>query len=309
MQNLLGEEAMKLFLKMRSENISPTDHTLTSMLHACGSLAILQEGRQLHALVYKFGSTCNVFIASALVDMYSKCGCVDESRHAFDQTIKKNAILWTAMISGYAQNGRGHESLELFDSMLDQGFVPDHICFTSVLIACNHAGLLERGVAYFDQMTSVHNLIPRLDQYGCLIDLYTRKGHLRKAKEIIEGMPFEPNTVMWSSFLRSCKVYGEIELALVAAKELLKMEPHSVVPYITLARVYAGAGLWNEVGMIRESMQRDKIRKDATGWSWIQIDKEVRCFSVLDKSCLQSQDICIELEKLNMGLRETEYVY
>ncbi|XP_047332134.1 pentatricopeptide repeat-containing protein At2g13600-like [Impatiens glandulifera] len=308
-QNRLGEEALKLFLKMRSENINPTDHTLTSILDACGNLAILQEGRQLHSLVYKFGSICNVFVASALVDMYSKCGCMDESRSAFDQTIEKNRILWTAMISGYAQNGRGHESLELFDRMIDQGFIPDHLCFTSVLIACNHAGLLERGLTYFDQMKSVYNLIPRLDQYGCLIDLYARKGHLMKAKEIMEEMPFEPNSVMWSSFLRSCKVYNEIELASVAANELSKMEPSSAVPYITLASIFAGAGLWNEVGKIRESMKHDKIRKGITGWSWIQIDKEVRCFSVLDKSCLQSQDICIELEKLNVGLRETGYVH
>ncbi|GAB4826036.1 hypothetical protein Ancab_008905 [Ancistrocladus abbreviatus] len=179
--------------------------------------------------------------------MYSKCGSIDEARSIFDQTIHKNCILWTSMISGYAQSGRGSEGLKLFDHFVtEEGFEPDHICFTTILSACNHAGFLDRGIQYFNKMKKDHGLVPKLDQYACLVDLYARKGHLRKAKELMEEMPFTPNDIMLSSFLSSCRIYGAVELARETAEDLFKMQPHNVAAYVTMARIYAEAGSWDE---------------------------------------------------------------
>ncbi|KAA8546636.1 hypothetical protein F0562_003133 [Nyssa sinensis] len=190
-QNLYGEEALMLFMEMRNGNLSPTDHTLTSILNACGRLTVLQQGRQVHTLVTKMGSNCNVFVVCALIDMYSKCGSIDEARCIFDETVEKNNVLWTSMIMGYAQSGRGLDGLGLFDYLVtEEGFVPDYVCFTAVLTACNHAGFLDRGIEYFNKMRRDYGLVPKLDQYACLVDLYARNGHLRKAKELMEEMPF-----------------------------------------------------------------------------------------------------------------------
>ena len=269
-RNLYSDEALKLFMEMRKMSLSPNDHTLTSVLNACGSLTILQQGEQVHSLVTKMGSESNVFVASALIDMYSKCGSIDEAHCVFDQTLEKNAVLWTSMIIGYAQSGRGLEALELFDHLVTkEGIKPDHICFTAVLTACNHAGFLERGIEYFNKMVKDYELVPELDQYACLVDLYARNGHLRKAKELMEKMPYTPNYVMWSSFLGFCKVYGEVELGRVAAEKLIEMEPYNAAPFITLAHIYARAGLWTEVAEVRKLMQRKEIRK-SSGWSrWL----------------------------------------
>ncbi|XP_052195967.1 pentatricopeptide repeat-containing protein At2g13600-like [Diospyros lotus] len=303
-QNLFGEEALKLFIQMQKYSISPTDHTLTSILNACGCLAVLQQGRQFHALVIKMGSTCNVFVACSLIDMYSKCGSIDEARCVFDQAVKKNSVLWTSMISGYTQCGRGSCGLELFDYLVTkEGLMPDHVCLTAVLSACNHAGFLDRGIDYFNRMRRDYGLIPDLDQYACVIDLYARQGHLKKAKGLMEEMPFRPNSVIWSSFLHSCKVYGEIELGKQAALQLFKMEPQNAVPYITLASIYAGAGLWSEVAKTRKLLNLKEMKKN-TGWSWVEIGKEVHLFSVGDISHPQSPEIYVELEKLNSEMRE-----
>ncbi|CAL5391840.1 unnamed protein product [Camellia sinensis] len=307
-RNLYGKEALKLFVEMRNDNLSPTDHTLTSILNACGSLSVLQQGRQLHALLTKMGSSCNMFVASALIDMYSKCGCIDEARSVFDQTVKKNSVMWTSMISGYAQSGRALDGLELFDYLLkEEGFMPDHVCFTAVLTACNHAGFLERGAEYFNKMRRDYCLVPELDQYACLIDLHARTGHLKRAKELMEEMPSASNSVIWSSFLSSCKVYGEVELGREAAHKLFKMEPQSAVPYIMLANIYAGAGLLSEMVKIRKLMKLRGIKKPA-GWSWIEMGKGVHFFFVDDISHLQSQEIYAELEKLNLEMREAGYM-
>ncbi|GMN34142.1 hypothetical protein TIFTF001_004530 [Ficus carica] len=271
-QNLYGEEALKLFSEMRNMNLSPNDHTLTSVLNACGSLTILQQGKKMHSLVTRMGAESNVFVASALIDMYSKCGSIDEAHSVFDQTVEKNTILGTSMIMGYAQSGRGSEALELFDHLVaEDWFKPDHVCFTAVLTACNHIGFLEGGICYFNKMINNYRLIPAIDQYACLVDLYARNGHLRKAKELMEEMPFSPSYVMWSSFLGFCKEHGEVELGREAAEHLIKMESRNAAPFIILAHIYAQAGLWTEVAEVKNLIQQKAIKKKCVGWSrWLK---------------------------------------
>lgn len=267
-QNLYGEEALRLFAEMRNMNLSPNEHALTSVLNACGNLTVLQEGRKVHSLAKKRGSESNVFVASTLIDMYSKCGCIDEARCVFDQTVEKNTIMWTSMITGYAQSGRGSEALELFDHLAaEECFKPDHVCFTAVLTACNHVGFLEGGINYFNKMINDYGLIPEIDQYACLVDLYARNGHLREAKELMEEMPCSASYVMWTSFLGFCKEHGEVELGREAAEHLIKMEPRNAAPFITLAHIYARAGLWSEVAEVRNLMQRKTIKKKSVGCS------------------------------------------
>ncbi|CAL0309780.1 unnamed protein product [Lupinus luteus] len=271
-KNLYSEDALKLFVEMRKKNVSPTDHTLSAILNACSNLAMLLQGRLVHSLVIKMGSQRNVFVASALIDMYSKGGDIDAAEFVLAETSKKNSVLWTSIIMGYAQCGRGSEALELFDRLLsERTLVPDHICFSAVLTACNHAGFLDKGVEYFNKMTTNYGLSPDIDQYACLIDLYARNGNLRKARDLIEQMPCDPNYVIWSSFLSSCKIYGDVELGSEAANQLIKMEPCNAAPYITLAHIYARKGLWNEVAEIRSLMHKRRIRKPA-GWSSVEVD-------------------------------------
>ncbi|OVA06807.1 Pentatricopeptide repeat [Macleaya cordata] len=307
-QNLLGEEALRLFTKMRKDGLCPTDYTFGSVLNACGSLTILQQGRQIHSLLTKTGSDRNVFVASSLIDMYSKCGTIDEARKIFDQTIQRNNVLWTSMITGYAQSGRGEDALELFENLVREGLKPDRICFTAVLTACNHGGFLDKGIEYLNKMKTYFGLVPELDQFACMVDLYGRNGHLRKARELMEEMPFEPNAVIWTSFLGSCRVHREVELGREAAKQLLKLEPNSPAPYVTLANIYADAGMWEEVKEVRKMMKEKGMRKSG-GWSWVEIEQKFHVFSVNDTSHPQMQEIYAELYKLYFEMREAGYTH
>lgn len=302
--NLLGEEALKLFMKMHNENVSVSQHSLTSILDACGALTVLQQGKQIHALVTKTGSDQNTFVIGALINMYSKCGNINEASHVFNQTVHKNNILWTSMMSAYAQSGRGLDALEIFDHLVMEkeiDFTPDHVCFTVVLTACNHSGLLEKGVEYFEKMRS-YNLAPEIDQYACLIDLYARKGDLESARKVFDEMPFEGNAVMWSCFLSCCKEYGNVELGREAAYKLFELEPCSPVPYLILADICGAAGLWSEVGNIRKMMSENGVRKCVAGWSWVEVDNEVHVFCVGDVSHVRSDDIYLELEKVSLEM-------
>ncbi|KNA06271.1 hypothetical protein SOVF_182680 [Spinacia oleracea] len=272
--NLYVENAVRLFLHMRNQGISSTDFTMSSILHASGRLSVIQVGRQVHGLVMKFGFLTNLFVLSSLIDMYSKSGSIDEARYVFDQTTEKNNVLWTSMVSGYAQSGRPTEALDLFDHMVGKGFLPDHICFTAVLSACNHAGLLDRAVEHFNKMIKDYDLSPTLDQYSCLIDLYARQGYLTKAIQLMEEMPFDPNHVTLSSLLSCCRTYGAVELGREVANRLLALQPHNSAAYLTMARMYSEAGLWDEAANIRKLMKPKGVEKCAA-WSWVEVDKEL----------------------------------
>lgn len=306
-QNLYGEEALKLFVEMRASNLSPTDHTLTSVLNACGCLTVLEQGRQLHSLVTKMGSESNVFVVCSLLDMYSKCGSVDEAFYLFNQTVEKNSVLSTSMIMAFAQCGRGSEALKLFESLLsEEGFLPDHVCFTAVLTACNHAGLLNEAVEYFNKMSCEYRLDPQIDHYACLIDLYARNGNVEKAKQLMEQMPYKSNYVMWCSLLGACKVHEEVELGKEVAYRLIEMDPSNAAPYVTLAHIYARTGLWTQLGEIRRQMQQKRVRKSA-GWSWIEIDKKTHVFSVADAAHPKSCEIYSKLDQLNLDMKAAEH--
>ncbi|KAH1219270.1 putative pentatricopeptide repeat-containing protein [Glycine max] len=279
-KNLYSEDTLKLFVEMRGKNLNPTDHTLCTILNACNSLAVLFQGRQVHSLVIKMGSEGNVFVASALNDMYSKGGNSDEAQCVLDQTSKKNNVLY--------------HGLEL---------IPDHICFTAVLTACNHAGFLDKGVEYINKMTTNYGLSPDIDQYACLLDLYAGNGNLSKARDLMEEMPYDPNYVIWSSFFSSCKIYGDVELGREAADQLIKMKPGNAAPHLTLAHIYARKGLWNEVAEVRRLMQQRRIRKPA-GWSWVEVDKQIHVFAVDDVTHQQSNEIYRELEYIYLGIIE-----
>ncbi|MED6163664.1 hypothetical protein PIB30_082190 [Stylosanthes scabra] len=302
--NLYYDDALELFVEMWQRDLGVTDHTLCSVLNACGGLAALLQGRQVHSIVVKMGSEQNVFVASALIDMYSKGGDIGEARAVLDQASNKNSVLWTSMITAYAHSGRGSDALELFDHLLmEKELIPDHVCFTAILTACNHAGFLDKGVEYFNKMSTIYQLSPDIDQYACLIDLYARNGNLRRARDLMAEMPYDPNNVIWGSFLNSCKIHGDVELGREAADHLIKMEPCNAAPYLTLAQIYAKKGLWKEVAEVRSLMQRRRIRKPA-GWSWIEVDKKLHVFAVDDVTHQQSIEIYVELEKIYLGIIE-----
>ncbi|KAM7519809.1 hypothetical protein LguiB_018771 [Lonicera macranthoides] len=123
---------------------------------------------------------------------------------------------------------------------------------------------------------------------------------------LMNQLPFKPISVVWSSFLRTCKVFGELELRREAAYKLFELLPHSVVPYLTLANLYAGDDLWSKVDEMRRLMILKGLRK-SSGWSWIEIEKKVNVFLVGDLSHLHTWEIYVELDNLIMKIKDICY--
>lgn len=137
-------EALELFHQMRSDSISLDAVTLVSVLSTCASLSALRVGSSLHAFSIKGGlQSSSVYVGTALLNFYAKCGDVKSARIVFDGMAEKNSITWSAMIGGYGMQGDGSGSLALFSDMLKENLELNEVIFTTILSACSQWGGLE----------------------------------------------------------------------------------------------------------------------------------------------------------------------
>jgi len=266
-------EALDLFTRM-VQQLQPDDATLAVTLSACGAIGALDFGRKVHSFVRdgvnSFGESISVF--NALVDMYAKCGAVEEAYETFGNMKKKNVVSWNVMILGLASHGNGEEALALFTRMLRENVErPDEITFLGVLCACSHGGLVDEGRGYFEIMNRDYNIKPTIKHYGCMVDLLGRAGFVVEAYKLIKSMPVECNAIIWRTLLAACRNYGNVELGEKVRKHLMELEPDHSGDYVLLANMYASTGQWNEMSKERRSMQERKVRKPEPGNSFIGI--------------------------------------
>lgn len=304
-QNSDGDEALNLYKKMKRAGFPPDQSTLTSVLRACTGLALLELGRQVHVHVIKFDQ--DLILNNALLDMYCKCGNLKDANFVFTRMLEKDVISWSTMIAGLAQNGFSREALNLFQSMKDYGAKPLYITILGVLFACSHAGLVEDGWYYFQSMKKLFGIDPGREHYGCIIDLLGRAGKLDRAIKLIHEMGFEPDAVTWRALLGACRVHRNVDLAIFAAKQILKLDPEDAGTYILLSNIYANSQRWDEVAEVRRTMKAKGVRKEP-GCSWIEVNKKIHAFILGDNSHPQIDEINSHLNQLIHRLMGLGYV-
>ncbi|WOL04080.1 hypothetical protein Cni_G12801 [Canna indica] len=313
-QNGEDEEALKLFLQLKRQSIWPTHYTFGNILNACANLANLQLGQQAHTHVMKHGfrfeagTEPDIFVGNSLIDMYLKCGLIDDGGKAFDKMMARDKVSWNAMIVGYAQNGRAEEALHLFRRMLLSGETPDHVTMIGVLSGCSHAGLVEEGRHYFWSMTEEYGLVPSQDHYTCMVDLLGRAGHLKEVEKFIHEMPIAPDAVLWGSLLAACRLHRDVEIGEWAASKLFELNPQNSGPYVLLSNMYAEMERWVDVSRIRRLMRTRGVTKQP-GYSWIEIGSKVHVFMVKDKRHPLRREICgilkvlkIQMDRINLNI-------
>eukprot|EP01018_Ginkgo_biloba_P023998 Gb_36142 [translate_table: standard] len=289
-QNGHFDEALKIFQQMQLTGVKPNSDTFNSVLPACANLAALENGKEVHKEMIRSGFPSDVFAGSALVDMYAKCGTIEEACQVFEKMPVRNVVSWTAMIVGYAMHGYGKEALQLFDQMRDSGTKPDHVTFVGVLSACCHAGLVDYGWQYFNCMRKYYHITPAMEHYCCMVDLLGRAGRLDEAQDFINKMPIKPNAVVWGSLLGACRLHSNVELGEYVAERLFELDPVNDAPYVLLSNIYAGVGRWDEINKVRHVMKARGVKKKP-GCSWIEVNKRVYTFVVGDRSYPQRKKI------------------
>eukprot|EP01018_Ginkgo_biloba_P001307 Gb_24666 [translate_table: standard] len=276
-QSGLGDKALKLFRQMQLAAVQPNSKTFASLLPACANLAALERGKEVHEAIIRSGFHSDVFVGSALVDMYAKCGNIGYARKLFDKMPQRDVVSWTVMIAGYAMHGCGKEALRVFEQMQHSGTNPDQVTFLGVLSACCHAGLVDEGKQYFASMSQYYCITPAMEHYGCMVDLLGRCGHLDEAQYFINKMPIKPDATVWVCLLGACKIHNNIELGKHVAEFIFDLNPENAAPYVLLSNIFAAAGRWDDIEKVRKMMKDRRVRKKP-GCSWIEVNKQVHAF-------------------------------
>ncbi|XP_027342905.1 pentatricopeptide repeat-containing protein At1g05750, chloroplastic [Abrus precatorius] len=301
------EEALECFREMQLAGVAPDYVTVIAVLAACANLGTLVLGMWVHRLVMAQDFRNNVRVCNSLIDMYSRCGCIELAHQVFDRMPQRTVVSWNSIVVGFAVNGLADEALNFFNSMQKEGFEPDGVSYTGALTACSHAGLIDEGLRIFDKMKRVRRIVPRIEHYGCLVDLYSRAGRLEDALDVIKNMPMKPNKVVLGSLLAACRTQGEVELAENVTNYLIELHPEGESIYVLLSNIYAAVGKWDGANKVRRRMKDRGIQKKP-GFSSIEIDSSIHKFVAGDKSHEENDCIYSVLGLLSFELQLCGYV-
>ncbi|PON46118.1 Tetratricopeptide-like helical domain containing protein [Parasponia andersonii] len=300
-QKGLYKMVMRLLNSMVAENVRPDNITMVCLVSGAAEIGALDQGEWIHGLVVRMQMKVDAFLGSALIDMYCKCGTVEKAFLVFQGVTKKDVTIWTTMITGLAFHGYGNKALDLFFTM-QQDVMPNEVTFVAVLTACTHSGLVDEGLDIFDSMKKKFGIEPGVEHYGCLVDLLGRSGRLAEAKDVIEKMPMKPSQFIWGAMLSACRARGDMELAEIASRELLKLEPEKEGGYVLLSNIYASCERWNHSDMIREVMESRGVKKTA-GCSSVVLDGLAHKFIAADSRHPRWPDIFSILRSLNSEMK------
>ncbi|GMG99047.1 hypothetical protein Nepgr_000887 [Nepenthes gracilis] len=271
-------EAMELFRVLRDSSIQVVDGFLLSgLIGVFADFAFVEQGKQMHAYAIKVPSGLHLSVMNSVVDMYLKCGLVEEAEQFFNEMPTRNVVSYSTMITGYGKHGLGKEAILIFNEMLVENVRPDQVSYLAILSACSHSGLTDECQHYFLRLCNDRWIKPKLEHYACVVDLLGRAGRLKEAKNLIDNMPLKPDIGIWQTLLSSCKVHGYLEMGKEVGQILLSLDSDNPVNYVLMSNLYANAGCWKECEKIREVVKRKRLRKEA-GQSWVEIDKEFHFF-------------------------------
>lgn len=307
-QNERFGEAIGVFRRMLEDgSVQPNEVTLVSVLSACANLGALDLGKWIDRYIGRKTMHLGLFLGNALSDMYAKCGCIAEASKVFDQMSERDVISWSIIVTGTAMHGQWKEAIAAFHQMLSQGVQPNDITFMGILSACTHAGLVDEGLQYFDRMSRVFAIDPKVEHYGCVVDLLSRAGRLDEAEDMISSMRVPPNAIVWGALLGGCRIYGDVDRGTRVAHKILHLDPGHSGSYVYLANVYASTGKLEEAAKYRLWM-RDKGVVKTPGCSWIEVDNAVCEFFMGDRSHPRSDEIYAKISLLGSRMKLAGYV-
>ncbi|KAM1543508.1 hypothetical protein ACFX15_012670 [Malus domestica] len=301
-QNGMSDEAMVLFDGMKEAGVNPDKITLVGVLSACASIGALELGKWIDTYATERGLQHEIYVGTALIDMYAKCGSLATALRVFEDMPQKNEVSWNAMISALAFHGRAHEAISLFKRMTEgsASVRPNDITFVGLLSACVHAGLVDKGRQLFNLMSSSFGLVPKIEHYSCMVDLLSRAGLVHEAWDFIQKMPEKPDQVVLGALLGACRKCKNVDVSEQVLQLLLELEPANSGNYVISSKIYANSEMWDDSARMRMLMRQRGVSK-TPGCSWIGNEDQLHEFhsgegstEILDVIKLLYEDLKIE---------------
>ncbi|KAH8950713.1 hypothetical protein BDL97_10G099700 [Sphagnum fallax] len=256
-----GQKALDLFQRMKQEEVQPDPVTFVGVLNACAIIGAIEEGRCIHAHTIQSGCDSDGYVATSLIDMYAKCGSLEDAQKVFNKMPAHNIASWNAMLGGYAMHGHAEKALGQFEQMCEAGVEISSVTFLCLLAACSHAGTVDEGIHYLESMGSVYDISVAVENYARVVDLLGHAGCLHDTEDLINTMSCEPNVVVWKALFAACRLHGNVEMGERIGKLVIALDPGNVIGYVLLSNIYAAAGKWDLRENIQRQMSERGVRK------------------------------------------------
>ncbi|XP_024545216.1 pentatricopeptide repeat-containing protein At4g18520, chloroplastic-like [Selaginella moellendorffii] len=240
-QSQAPDMALAFLSSMKREGHSPNASTYAAAIKACAKMAAVDAGRKLYLQACKAELGEDSAVACAAIDFYGKCGSMVAAKQVFDcvtkiPSNKSDPVIWSSLISGYSHNGDAPRVFDLFETMRKERVKPDSITFLSVLAACSHAGIVDRGKELFFSMSSPeYGLKPAMEHYNCVIDMLGRANRLDDAFLLAKTMPWKPSVEIWTTLLDASRKWGNLRVGRAAFQAIKGMDERNSASYVLMA--------------------------------------------------------------------------
>lgn len=248
-QKLAKPFGLELLAQLQQGGSSPTPQTLNKIISSCATSTSLDLGISLHAVVIKLGFCSNIYICSALVDMYGKCGSLANAQKQFDEMSDRNVVTWNSLISGYLQAELPKRAIGLFLEMLKVGVVPTPFSLSGALVGCSQLEAEELG-AQVHGLSLKTGLCYNVVVGTGLIDMYSKCCSVNDSRRVFNQMP-ERNVITWTSMVTGYAQNGQSDEAMILAREMLRLglKPNYVT-YNSLFSSFSSPDFWDHCRQI-----------------------------------------------------------
>lgn len=285
-KNMCERETFALFSKMGREGIQPDPTTYTCTLSACASTSNLEFGRQLHSQIVKTVPRTDIFIDSALINLYAKCGKLESAERIFDNSTDRNSASWTAIISGFSLHGFIDKSVKLFNQMRTMVLSTDEITIVALISGCYTLPGLCLG-------NQLHSLCLKKGQISAtvvsnsLIAMYAKYNIISSAKSVFDSMLVK-DIISWTSMITAYSQMGDV----THARDVFdKMPERNIVTWNAILDTYVQHGYEEGIKLYRIMLRENKIRPNCV------------TFATLFKGCVDVADIKVGNQIFNQSVK------
>lgn len=219
------KEAVEVLKLLVSKCVAVDLPRFVQLMHQCGENKALEEAKTVHEHVMRSMSPISVFTYNRILEMYGRCGSMDDAFAVFDKMSERNLSTWDIMITWLAKNDLGEDAIDLFTRFKEAGLKPDGQMFISVFSACAAVGDISEGMLHLESMSKDYGIVPSMEHYVSVVDMLGRTGHLDEVMEFVEKMPLEPSVGIWETLMNLCRIHGHTELGDRCAELVEQLDP------------------------------------------------------------------------------------
>ncbi|PWA97178.1 pentatricopeptide repeat (PPR) superfamily protein [Artemisia annua] len=282
------KEAVQVLGLLIQNGVSVDVPRFLFFMNQCGEAQALKQAKQVHEF----------FVSNKVLEMFSKCGCMEDAYSVFDKMPQRNLTTWDTMITGFAENGHGEDAIDMFTEFKKIGLKPDSQMFYGVFTACCVVGDVKEGLLHFESMSKHYNIAPSMEHYKSVVDMLGSVGYLNEALEFIEKMPMEPTVDVWEALMKQCRVYGETELGDRCCELVQLLDPSRLDDQ-------SRAGL---IPVKASDIAKEKEKKKLSGYNPLEIKTKVYEYRAGDKSHPEHEKLYSQLRCLKQPMKEVGYV-